>query len=301
MQAHFQLRNLINRRNVTKNPTSNITACEDLFLNVVEVHIVSACMTAFKMSSNTDKPLSELFPEASREGDTLQRRRIVLDAVKKVMDKYVNFSIESQSEGEGGDNNGEKDRVLEYACDVLTLGLLYMEFVDAVRGGDGERILLCWRYFLLLFKATGRKNYSIEASTLLMQYNFLFTERMRMQLLWSRTVNVHGRPGKNVSCDLYMEHLNREYKGSIAGLGANITDGAIQRVGRSLHSTTKIIESFDTTNTIPPQSGYHTVRSSEADITKLLKQVHNDSLLFLVENIAISLSLKIMHLIQSPN
>ena len=145
----FQLRNLINRRNVTNNPTSNVIACEDFFLHVVEVHIVSACMTVFKMSSVTDKPSSELFPEASTEGDTLQRRKIVLDAVKKVMDNYVNFSIESQSEGEGGDNNQEKDRVLEYACDVLTLGLLYMEFVDAVREGDGERILLCWRYFLL--------------------------------------------------------------------------------------------------------------------------------------------------------
>ena len=74
-----------------------------------------------------------------------------------------------------------------------------------------------------------------------------------------------------MSCDLHMEHLNRECKGSIAGLGANITDSAIQRVGRSLRSNT------DKTNSIPPQSGYHTVRSSEADITKLLKQVHNDS------------------------
>ena len=32
-----------------------------------------------------------------------------------------------------------------------------MEFVDAVREGDGKRILRCWRYFLLLFKATGRR------------------------------------------------------------------------------------------------------------------------------------------------
>ena len=39
-------------------------------------------------------------------------------------------------------------------------------------------------------------------------------------------------------------------------------------------------ENFDKTNSIPPQSGYHTVRSSEADITKLLKQVHNDSNIF---------------------
>ena len=105
-------------------------------------------------------------------------------------------------------------------------------------------------------------------------------ERMRMQLLWNRTVNVHGCPGKNMPCNLHMEHLNRECKGSISGLGANITDGAIQRVGRSLRSHTKILENFDKANDIASQSGYHTVSSSEADIGKLLKQVHNDSKVF---------------------
>ena len=57
---------------------------------------------------------------------------------------------------EGDDDDATQvDHILEYGQDALTLGLLYMEFVDAVREGDGERILRCWRYFLLLFKATG--------------------------------------------------------------------------------------------------------------------------------------------------
>ena len=100
-----------------------------------------------------------------------------------------------------------------------------------------------------------------------------------MQLLWNRTVNTLGRPGKNVPCDL-LEHLNRECKGSISGLGTNITDSAIQRVGKSLRSSTKIIANFDKENGIAPQSGYHPVRTSAADIEKLLKQVHNDSQVF---------------------
>ena len=62
----------------------------------------------------------------------------------------------------------------------------------------------------LIFQATGRKNYSIEAFTILSQYHFLFLERMRMQLQWSKTVIVHGRIGKNASCDLHMEYRNRE-------------------------------------------------------------------------------------------
>ena len=34
---------------------------------------------------------------------------------------------------------------------------------------------------------------------LLFQYEYLFTPKMKLQLLWDRTINVHGRPGKNVS------------------------------------------------------------------------------------------------------
>ena len=63
------------------------------------------------------------------------------------------------------------DRVQAYANELLTLGLYLMEFSDAIREGDGERIIRCWKFFLLLFKANGRTNYSIEALLLLVQIN----------------------------------------------------------------------------------------------------------------------------------
>ena len=65
----------------------------------------------------------------------------------------------------------------------------------------------------------------------------------------------------------------------MSGLGANITDGAIQRVGKSLCSSTKILDN-DKDNDIASPSGYHPVRSSATDMEKLLKQVHNDSHVF---------------------
>lgn len=52
--------------------------------------------------------------------------------------------------------------VLLYAREVLTLGLFYMEFHDAIREGDGERIIRCWRYLLLLFNVSHCTNYSVE-------------------------------------------------------------------------------------------------------------------------------------------
>ena len=52
------------------------------------------------------------------------------------------------------------------------MGLLYMEFCDGIREGDGARIIRCWRYFLPMFKASGRTNYVVEAFNLLFQLHW---------------------------------------------------------------------------------------------------------------------------------
>ena len=112
------------------------------------------------------------------------------------------------------------------------MGLLLDEFNDAIKEGDGNRISRCWKFFLPLFKATERTNYSIEAFTLLFQNNFVFTPRMCAQLKWSRTVNAHGKPGMNILCDLHTEHLNRNVKSAMSALHSNISDDSVVHVGK---------------------------------------------------------------------
>ena len=102
----------------------------------------------------------------------------------------------------------DDDHVRAYAKEVLSLGLLLMEFTDAVREGDGERITRCWKYFLLLFKSSERTNYSVEAFNLSLELEYVMTPRMKQQLTWERTINIHGKSGRNVSMDLHMEHIN---------------------------------------------------------------------------------------------
>ena len=46
-------------------------------------------------------------------------------------------------------NKTSNNSVLAYANEVFSLGLLLMEFIDAVKEGDGQRILTCWKYMLL--------------------------------------------------------------------------------------------------------------------------------------------------------
>ena len=101
-----------------------------------------------------------------------------------------------------------KDSFHSYALQLLSLGLLYHEFCDNIREGDGYRILRCWRYLFLLFEVSGRTNYAIEAFIMLIQYHFLFSPRQCNQLIWSRCVNIHGLPGSNIPAVLFMEHLN---------------------------------------------------------------------------------------------
>ena len=281
----YQLRNLIGRKNVVKTPKSSFTACEDFFLLVVEAHIVSAVLKCFEMSSIDDTPSKSFFPEGSSNLNELERKNVMKLAIATVIEKFVDMTFgekkKRRKKKKGVENSDHDDRIHAYACGVLTHGLLYMEFRDAIREGDGHRILRCWRYFLMLFKESKRSNYSGEAFILLAQYHFLLSPRGAMQLLWNRTVNVHGLPGRNVSCDLHMEHLNREAKSGLAGTGSNITaDQSVKRVGKSIGHTTTMLSNFDLINGSSVPSGRHSKRSTAKDMKLLLKQLHEDTDVF---------------------
>ena len=147
-------------------------------------------MQLFKMSSLDDTPSSDHWgvhnstqPKAALECSTISSQR----------HQFVDIEYPCASK--------DDDHVLSYAKEVLSLGLLYKEFVDAIREGDGERIIRCWRYFLPLFKCADRKNYSIEAFNLLFEYEYALTERMKQQPSTCdaeslTAVTVAGRPSR---------------------------------------------------------------------------------------------------------
>ena len=78
------------------------------------------------------------------------------------------------------------------------------DFKDAIREGSGRRVLSVWKY---LFQASDKRNYAIEAFTLLTQNYFLLPLNVAEQLKWSRFVNVYGSPERNLSCELHMEQI----------------------------------------------------------------------------------------------
>jgi len=221
------------------------------------------------MKSLEDYPSSNLFPDGCTALAPEERWKVMSIAMDHIITDFVDiiYPTANLATADG------KDHVFEYSKELMSLGLLLMEFNDSIREGDGERILRCWRFFLPLFKACGRSNYAIEAFNLLFQYEYVFTSRMNQQLLWDRTVNIHGRQGKNVSMDLHMEHINRACKEAMGYTGSGIGDNVVERIGKSIHGLMKIGRQFDEENNVPQLSGKRSRRSALADMTKLIPQL----------------------------
>lgn len=279
---------------MVKDPSKGVTACEDFFLLVVEAHILVAAMQVFGMSSLDSTPSNTtLFPVKASGLDSLQRRKVLMLAIKEIIDQFIDMSLpETLPDDDPGPGPSERktrlkkshksktpsqqDHVRQYAGEVLTIGLLLMEFIDAIREGDGLRNLRCWRVFLPIMKATNRTNYSIEAFNLLAQHDFVLSPRAKQQIIWERTVNVSGVRGKNISCDLFMEHLNRECKGAMGSLGSNINSSdCVTRIGKSLGGLTKITDQYDKVNNAKTESGLHLKPSDAADLAKITQELNS--------------------------
>lgn len=262
----YQLRNLLTRRNVTAKIKSDPTACEEFFILVLEAHILTIAMKKFGLESFDDTPSIDLFGEEFTEKTPSDRMDVFNNAVKGIVTEFTNFfNTESLME--------ERDHILAYANELLSFGMLYLEFVDSIREGDGHRILRCWRYLLLIFKATNKRKYAIQASTLLFQYHYIFSERLQNQLIWSRTVNVSGRPGRNIPMDFHMEHLNRELKQAIGHLKSNISETSINRIGRCLQKLVNAKANYDSCSDVPSETSYHSSRSLSKDLKRVVQEL----------------------------
>ena len=141
---------------------------------VVEAHILTAAMQIFEMSSIDDTPSEELFPASSLQEDSLRQCTILMDALSEFTRHFVDLDV-AFKEGHADKDPRQIDHVEEYAHEVMSLGLLLMEFSDAIHEGDGSCIFRCWRYFLPLFKASERTNYSVEAFSLLVHEKYLLS------------------------------------------------------------------------------------------------------------------------------
>lgn len=206
-----QLHNLINRTSVPLYPQNNMNAAEDFMLLLLYTHIVAAAKTILSLNPT----------------------KSVVDLAKAVVMRNVRLPRLDNDEPRKSE---DKDKVYVYATELLTLGLLWHEFHNSIREGDGNRMFRYWKLLLVLFKSSNNHNYAKEAVNILLQFYFILSDRQKAQILWSRCVNTRGVHGVNIPCDIHMERLNRRLKTVIRFNGCKCESHS-NRKGRENHST----------------------------------------------------------------
>ena len=161
------------------------------------------------------------------------------------------------------------DSINVYACELLTLSLIWFNFYDGIKEGDGERVIRIWKYLMVIFRKNGNRNYAKEAAALLISCNFTSSERVATQTITSRFVNTKGRAGCNLSCDLHMEHLNRRIKGIISKMESNVHRSSIERAAKAIGLVDEICRSFGD-EMMTHKSDKHKKPSYEKDLNLIL-------------------------------
>lgn len=292
----------INRTNIPTKVKDDPMAVEDFMDLTLDVHIVAAAMEFFGMPDVTSKPsTTHIDVDKIRKMPKNDKWSALHTAVQEFLDHYIlhgkadqlTSTVEALSSEatkgtrkKGGKSKvrAEKgstmktqdiseDGICNYACRILGMSLMARNFHDASREGDGERLIRCWKFLLLHFKADGRVKYSVEAFHLLAQVNALLPLHMAHQLTWNRTCNVSGGEGKNIPLDLMVEHFNRVFKADLNTFRSNIGEKSISRSSRAIGTMKEMLDKFDTQMKVKKPSGRHVGPSHQKDFDVMLKIV----------------------------
>lgn len=177
----------------------------------------------------------------------------------------------------------EMDDMFSYQKALLEYGLLILNFWDAISEGDGERIMRCWRFFLMYLRreeqATGK--YSLEALYLMCQINALLSPQTAHRLIWNRSVKSKDGPGGNIPLDLQLEFYNRMMKAAVKNLGPNASKTSLDRISHSMGVTNVLMKQFDHELCIYKRSGKHITKSAKGDLLKIVNELLQEKALHL--------------------
>jgi len=173
------------------------------------------------------------------------------------------------------DEMKSKDDVFDYNCALLAYGYMFFSFFDAIKEGDGARIIRQYKYFMLYCKADGTHStkYALECHYQLFLVYSLLTPRDSERFVWNRSVNNHGKKGCSISFDESTEHSNNFVKQCIRNLGPNISEAAVSRLCKAESSTRLMLEKLDKTLNQFSKSGSHSETSESKDLDELIKKV----------------------------
>ncbi len=121
----------------------------------------------------------------------------------------------------------------------------------------------------MLLKDENKRDEMVDIMSHIHQYVPAVTSTEEITI-WGRFVNTSGLPGRNISNNLHMEHLNRVIKTSIQNLGSSKTEAAITRLGKVLRILHPVLQIFDQDTGVSSTFGKHKKPKEDKDINIII-------------------------------
>ena len=285
--------------------TNSYEGCEQLLLSIGRAYIVEAALEFWGMTDVNSNANKNCPPENAQYRSNQVKKVFFDDVVGRFVDKFVmadptqeELWQHSQAQQQVNQTRAihhdhqygtsppqaeqiteeetafEPDRVNYYGHTVLELIVFLMNWIDAVREGDGERCNRMRKRLLLYFKLQSTySKYAIEVFTNIAQTEYLMTPQLAHRVTWGKFVNWRGGAGRNIEGDLVREMCNRSSKNVVQGMGPNKTKDAIQCASRAEAGIHEIVINFDDNARVTPQSSRHTKMSSKEDELGMIKDL----------------------------
>lgn len=283
----YQLKNLVNRRNVSKNVSSNYHAASEFIDLVTDCHVIAACLEYCGMG-NLESQCKKI-PTALHLADSTVKRRVLRHLVGEIVDTFFLNAITinvDRIEDPASDMDvapiAQDDAVYNYATNFTKLGLLRKVAVNATRYGNGNRMLRHWKYAMLVYHQGHKIKYRLESFLLLAGVNALLTPRQKHQVIHNRFINLRGGEGHNLDGDYVMELLNRYAKSRIKLLGPNHNETCVERIGKTMMFCHEIQDKLEQQISVAPLSRKHTPQSLHHDRNTIIQQLKNSCVFQLI-------------------
>lgn len=170
------------------------------------------------------------------------------------------------------DEKGE-DAVWNYHMSRLQIGLYFLNLEDAIKHGDGYRLLRCFKFALLFEYKHRHTKYAYLLLHFFVKFYAVLSQDEALRLLSNRFINYVGGIGNNVPLDLHMEHLNLMLKQLTKNSGGHLTERTIQRNARSLYTISTIMKAVHEDCGKKQPSGHHGGEDPKSSVEIIVKDL----------------------------
>ena len=152
-----------------------------------------------------------------------------------------NESVEKTSPG----IEPTEDPVHNYHRARLAFGLFLAEINDAIKEGDGDRLMDAYKLAILFYHHYGHPKYAYIVLLNLVQMKALLPESEAFDLVHNRFHNEHGGKGCNIPLDLRKEQDHHCIKPMWKSLGYNLNEDNAARIAHSREGLMGVLCSAD--------------------------------------------------------